>query len=95
MHVSHGVYADRLADHPVCEDEWEAADDPTVHPEIGPHVGEHWADGRERDDQLYRALDGRVEAHATASTFHLVTIGGSVKLGACGRRELDRLHVRF
>jgi hypothetical protein len=95
MHVSHSVDADRLADHAVSQDEREAANDPTAYAEIRPYVRKQWADGWEANDQLHRSLDSRVETHATAGTFHVVSIGGCVQLGACGRRELDRLHVRF
>lgn len=95
MHVSHSVDSDRFADHAVREDERKAAYDVTANGEIGPNTGKRRTDAGETSDQLRRSLDGSVEPNATARTLLLVPIGGCIKLGACGRRELDRLHVGF
>ncbi len=95
MHVSYSLDADCFGDHSVAHNERKAAHDATANAEIGSNTGKQRSDGRELNDHLHRSLDGSVEARATAWTFHLVSIGGCIKLGACGGGELDRLHVGF
>ena len=50
MHVRDGVDADRLAEHAICQDEREPANDATAYAQVRQDVGERWADGWECDD---------------------------------------------